>query len=470
MNYRKLMSNMAVAFSAQGVSLLASLAMSLVVPKLLGISQFGYWQLFVFYTSYSGFFHLGLNDGVYLIEGGNSRSTIDKKTLNSQFLIGSLWQMAIGIIITGAAFFITAQPERIFVLIAFSIYTILFNIQSYLGYVFQAMNETKLFSFASMLERTSFLVALLVLFLLGADDFRVYVILYITSKVLSLIYSLSHSADILTAGVYSLSESVWQAIESIKVGFGLMIANVADMLVLGVARAMVDNAWGIEVFGKVSFSLSMVNFFITFVSQASMVLFPALRQGSESERRSFYRGIRDAMEIAFPALYLLYFPMATALSLWLPQYANSMRYFALLLPVCVFNTKMDVCCTTYFKVLREERLLLKVNLITVLGSATLSAFGVYALGSLDCVLAGTVICILVRSLWSERHLDTKMGVDSTAVPIEEALLTGVFVLLALLMPSQVAFLGYFFTYVVYLVINRTFLDSLSTRVKSVFHN
>ena len=56
MNIRSLAGNAAVAFAAQGVSLLASVAMSLIVPKVLGVTTYGYWQLFVFYTSYSGLF------------------------------------------------------------------------------------------------------------------------------------------------------------------------------------------------------------------------------------------------------------------------------------------------------------------------------------------------------------------------------------------------------------------------------
>lgn len=219
-------------------------------------------------------------------------------------------------------------------------------------------------------------------------------------------------------------------------------------------RALVDNTWGIEAFGRVSFWLSMVNFFITFVSQASMVLFPALRQGTEEERRAFYRFVRDMMEVAFPAVYLLYFPIAWVLSLWLPQYADTMHYFAILLPVCVFDTKMNLCCTTYFKVLREERTLLKVNLCTLAGSIALCTISVYVIGSLDAVLLGTVACIVSRSLWSEWHLNAKIGVSATPAPIEEAVLTAAFVSLALCAPALVAVLGYLALYAAYLVLNR----------------
>ena len=176
------------------------------------------------------------------------------------------------------------------------------------------------------------------------------------------------------------------------------------------------------------------------------------------------------MEIAFPGMYLLYFPMATVLSLWLPQYADSMHYFALLIPVCVFNTKMDVCCTTFFKVLREERLLLRVNLIAVTVSAGFALIGIYALNSLEAVLLGAVACIVVRSLWSERHLDHSLGVQFSTIPVQEVLLTVVFVLLVLVAPGWCAVLGYALLYGLYLFANRKVVLSLAGQIRRVLAN
>lgn len=454
MNFRSLLGNAAAAFAAQGVSMLVSIIMSLLVPKVLGVTTYGYWQLFVFYVSYSGFFHLGLNDGVYLIEGGRTRSEIDKKLINSQFFVASVMQLGAGLLISLAGLLLADSSQRCFVLIAFALYTIMLNLSSYFGYVFQAMNETKLYSWMTVLERLTFLIPLLGMIFLGVGSFEPFVIAYLLSRACSLVYSLWKARDFLTAGTLSVLESINVAVDSIKVGFSLMAANIASMFILGVARGMVDAAWGIEVFGRVSFSLSIANFFIAFVSQASMVLFPALRQGSDNERKSFYRGIRDMMEIAFPFIYVLYFPMSWALSLWLPQYAESMGYFALLLPVCVFDSKMDVCCTTYFKVLREERILLKVNIVTVAVSAVLSAAGVYLLGSLEAVLVGAVAAIIGRAVWSELRLNKLMGIGGSLLPVEEILLTICFVILVFYMQPCVALALYIAIYAAYLFINR----------------
>lgn len=468
MNYRALAGNAVIAFAAQGISLGVSVAMSLLVPKVLGVETYGYWQLFVFYVGYSGFFHLGLNDGVYLVEGGKTRNEIDKKLVNSQFRVALALQLIVGLIVSLVGIILSDSSQRCFVVVSFALYTIMLNISAYFGYVFQAMNETRLYSFMSVLERLAFLVPLIVMIMLGVDSFEPFVAAYLLARSCSLIYSLWKARDFLVAGSFSMNESIKAAARSIKVGFSLMAANIASMLILGIARVVVDVTWGIEVFGRVSFALSMVNFFIIFVIQASMVLFPALRQGTEAERKAFYRGVRDMMEIAFPLVYLLYFPMAWALSLWLPQYADSMGYFALLLPVCVFDTKMDICCATYFKVLRKEKTLLKVNVVTVVVSAALSVAGAILLGSVKSVLVGSVSAIIGRSLWSEHRLNRLMGVSGSVVPAEEVLLTISFIVLALSEPTWLAVAAYTVLYAAYLFANRRTAFTLLQSTMRIF--
>lgn len=460
MNYRSLVGNTFIAFAAQGVSLVASLVMSLLVPKVLGLETYGYWQLFIFYASYSGFFHFGLNDGIYLLEGGVPREQIDKRRINAQFRIACAIQVIVvfGIMLFGAS--IANSNQRFFVIVAFSLYTALVNLSAYFGYVFQAMNETKLFSFMTMLERAVFLIPMVAMVVLRVQQFEPFVISYLFARACTVLYALWHARDFLRAGGLGVSESLGYAWANIKVGFSLMAANIASMLILGIARALIDSIWGIETFGKVSFALSMVNFFITFVSQASMVLFPALRQGTESEQRSFYKSVRDLMELIFPLVYVLYFPMVAILSAWLPQYAASMRYFAILLPICVFDAKMGICGTTFFKVLREEKALLWVNIGAMAFSAVSSAVGIFLLDSLDAVLFGSVVAIIGRSMWSERYLDARLSVAASRFAAQEVLLTLAFILAALTLPSLTAALSYACLYALYLVGNRNHLITL----------
>lgn len=469
LDIRLLAKNAVIAFAAQGLSLFVSVVMSLVVPRVLGVASYGYWQLFVFYASYSGFFHFGLNDGIYLIEGGKNRKEIDKHRIVSSLYFEIFQQLIVAAGVLAGTFFLAPEPDRAFVLSAFAAYTVVCNLSGLLGYVFQAMNETKLFSFSSMVDRFTFLVLMLFFVILGVTDFKVYVISYILSRSCCLAYCCYHAKDFLSARPLHLKNSIYDAFLNMKIGCSLMFANIADMLVLGVARALVDSAWGIEVFGKVSLSLSLVNFFITFVSQAAMVLFPALRQGTNEDRRKFYKTVRDTIELAFPGVYLLYFPMVWLLSLWLPQYSDSLRYFAVLLPICVFDTKMSICCTTYFKVLREERTLLVVNLMTVAVSTLLSLLGVFVLKSLDFVLLGVVVSIVLRSLWSERYLNKKLNVAASSMTVEEVFLTAAFIGFVLCVPAAFAIVGFLTLYFIYLFMNRSTLNGVTANFKNILH-
>lgn len=69
------------AFATNGCSFLISALSTLVIPRFIGITEYGYWQLYMFYVSYVGIFHLGWNDGIYLRYGGKQYDSLDKETL-----------------------------------------------------------------------------------------------------------------------------------------------------------------------------------------------------------------------------------------------------------------------------------------------------------------------------------------------------------------------------------------------------
>ena len=468
MNYRTLAINAGTAFLAQGVAMALSIIQTLLVPKLLGSTQYGYWQLFLFYQSYVGFAHLGLNDGIYLIKGGQPRDIIDKRSVNSQFTFGVLFQLVLAAIIVVVALGGGFGPDREFVIVCTGIFLVIQNAATYLMYILQAMNETRRSSYSTIVERLTFLVPLVVLLVVRYHSYQPFVISYIFSSVVQLAYCSWFCRDFFKAGLEPVRQAAGGAWGSIRVGFKLMVANIASQLVLGIARFAIDAAWGIDTFGELSLSLSLVNFFLAFVSQASMVLFPALRQVGLAEAKGFFVNVRDTMSLFFPLIYVLYYPMVWILSWWLPKYANSFVYFALLIPICVFDSKMNICCTTFFKVLRKEGTLLKVNVCTCAVSAVLTLLGVYGLGSIFWVIGGVVVAIVGRSLWSEARLTCELAVPSDrAITVGELALTVVFVATAFILPGFVALGCYCVAYAVFLFAFRSRAGELLRKMRRV---
>lgn len=451
MDFRKITGDMVTAFLSQGVSLLVSAATSLVVPKALGVTEFGYWQLFLFYSTYIGFFHFGLNDGVYLLNGGSLRNDVDKRDLNSQFIVGVVFQSLIAFAVVLLSSSLSLEGNRAFVIVAVSIYMVIYNALYYLGYMFQAFGETRLFSRAVLVSRVSFIIPLATLLLFGVSDYRFYVLGQIGSQCIALVWSMCKAKDVLNAGLLSLSSSVCLAFRSVRVGIKLMLSNIASSLVLGILRFVVDAKWGIEVFGQLSLSLSLVNFILAFVSQVGMVLFPALRRADRNELKKIFSYMQDVLALGMPACYGFVQPVIALLSLWLPAYKESLIYLIYLLPVCVFDAQMSILGTTYLKVLRGERALLLLNMGAVSVSAAGAVFGIGIFDSLEIGLLSVVLAIALRSIAAEAITATIMGIDwESPITLLEFALTIVYFLINTLTDGYVAFGLYLFIYAVFL--------------------
>ena len=361
MNPRKLISDLLTAFGAQGVSFACSVVTTLLVPKILGVEEFAYWQLFVFYTSYVGFFQLGLNDGVYLQHGGESRGTIDKGKIHGELKVGLGYQLIAALLIVVYGIIFETDGGRTFVIIAAASYLLLSNVTAFISYVFQAINETKVASCSTIVNRGFYLASLVTCILLRVEDFRIYLLFYMLAQAFSLTYCLWKGRFIFETKAMAFKLAIKETFVSMKVGIVLTFANISSMLIMGMARLVIDNVWGLSAFGEVSLSLSIVNFAISFITQASMVLFPALRTVDQNSERAYYGIIRDGLAVLLPVAVLFYAPLRWLVGVWLPQYYESLVYLAFLFPVCLFEVQSYLVVGTFLKVRNEPKVLLCVN-------------------------------------------------------------------------------------------------------------
>ncbi|HHL0971706.1 hypothetical protein CON42_16390 [Bacillus thuringiensis] len=449
----KIIKNIFYAFMAQGISLLLSITMSLIVPKFLGVEEYSYWQLYVFYVGYVGFFHLGLNDGIYLRLGGEKYEHINYSLVGTQFKLSMIFQsiFSCGVIVATSIFM--DDPNRRFILIFVAIYLVIANATLFMGYIFQAVNQTRIFSLSVIIDRTIVLASIMILIVFRVDDFKPFIIVYLASKLFGFIYCMYMGRKIISANWYCTRKSLQEMWINISVGIKLVLANISSMLILGNGRMIIDKIWGVTAFGKISLSLSLTNFFLVFISQVSMVLFPALRQVDEGRLKEIYFITRNILGLFLPIIFLGYIPMQYILGLWLPEYKESLQYLALLLPLCTFDGKMQLLCTTYFKVLREEKKLLFNNIFSMLLSIALCLIGGYVLKSMHFIVISLVVSIAVRSIISELYLAKLMNVNIIKSIIGEVTLVVIFMSCSWYLNSVMAFIIFTGVYIVYLIIN-----------------
>lgn len=401
--------NLFYAFGAQGLHFVQSLLWSILIPKLLGIEEFGYWQLFIFYTQYGGFLHLGLIDGIYLREGGKDYTKLDYSFLGYQLRMLSIWQLLImlpfvyiGIINTDSA--------RAYVILASCFFIYLSNIMVFLMYVLQAVNEIKAVSFGKIVMTLSFVISIIFLLSFKVTHFEPYILCYIISNIVCEIYYMIKSKEIIKS-IFAPSCHHYgnEMLYNIKTGIVLLLANICGMLILGYGRFLVDQTWGIKAFAVVSFAFMFVNFFMTFVMQASLVLFPELRRWNIEKVNIFYVKMRRVLSLCLPLVLLLYMPIFYFVQFWLPQYLESVKYLLYLMPLCVFDTKMNLFCNTLFKVYNHVRQLLLCNIIALFCSVCAISISIYYFDSLKAVIISMLLSIAVRSVVAEILLSKLVG-------------------------------------------------------------
>lgn len=467
MNTRKLGKDLLTAFGAQGVSFLASCVTTLLVPKILGVAEFAYWQLFVFYTSYVSFFQLGLNDGVNLQHGGESPSEINKGLIRSELHVGLGYQTVAALIIACYGIFLEGDSGRALVIIAAAVYLLLSNTAFYIAYVFQAMNETRIASYSTVINRSFYLASLVVCLLLRVESFFPYVLLYIAAQALSLCYCLWKFRGFLRAKTLALKDALRETALSIKLGFVLTIANITGSLIIGISRIVIDSVWGLSAFGEVSLSLSIVNFALTFISQVAMVAFPALRLAGRENEAHYYAQMRDLVGAILPTAFLFFAPIKWLVGVWLPQYNESLVYLAVLFPVCVFEAQADLVVVTFMKVRSEPKALFVLNL-TALGSCALAqAIALVIIRTPFSVIIASLVGVFVRYAAGVHYLGTRYQSRNVRLAVCTLAVSIIFMVSACMMELSACFVSCILLFAVHSFVNRTECEMLVEKVKQL---
>lgn len=418
--------NVSYAFAAQSVSLLVGCVTNLVLPRILGATDFSYWQLFCFYATYVPCLALGLNDGVYLRWGGKDRARMDLAALKSQLVVGMVLQAGLASLAGAAVLAAVGDPARKWVLLAVLAYFLVYSCHNYLGYLFQASNETDVYSRSLILNKLFYLAAQILLLALGAAGVFVLIPFYILSYGLALGYLLARIRPDFAGVTCSLTTGLAECRRSVRTGFSLMVSNICAMLVLGAGRQLIDLRWGVLAFGRVSFSLTLINFALTFISQLSMVLFPALRRAQDGQLAGVYQTMERRLDLLLPLIYLFYFPGRWLLTLWLPEYEESIAWLPLVLPICYFDCKMNLMGSTFFKVMNRQNQLLRINGATIGVSLALGLLGAYVFNSMEFVIGGMVTAVILRSTAADWAVRKALGIPDCRYRVQDIALAALF--------------------------------------------
>ena len=452
------------------VSFLISVLVIVVVPKLIGVEAYAYWQLYLFYTLYVGFLHFGWCDGIYLRYGGAEYNKLDRLLFHSQFYSLLALQILFAGFILCFAFFADMGVDRAFVIKMTAISMVGMNVRWMLLYLFQATNRIKEYANAILVERVFYLVLLILLLTVGVRNFKVIVWADVIGKYVSLFFAIYFCRDIIFSGFRGFKFSFSETKENIISGSSLMFSNIASMLIIGTIRFGIERFWDVETFGKVSLVLSISNMFMLFINAMGLVLYPVLRRTKEDSLPAIYTTVREFLMPILFFLLLMYYPLKEAMSIWLPKYSDSLQYMAFLFPVFLYEGKMALLINTYMKTLRKEKTLLRVNILVFVLSVISTLILTLVFKDLNLLVLSIIVLLIIRSVLLEFHLSKHLKISVFKDITGEVVLTMAFIMISWFVDSWYSVLAYALCLFVYFVLRRKYIMQSVVRVKSMMKN
>ncbi|MFC5703543.1 lipopolysaccharide biosynthesis protein [Cohnella faecalis] len=464
---KNIIKNFSYSFSANIITLIISLLSIIIIPKIIGVEEYGYWQIYMFYVSYLGFLYFGHADGVYLKYGGKEYKNLDKPLFVSQFWLLIAFEILISAVFIIYSLFFVDNKDRAFILLIVSINIVIILPKALLQFVLLATNRINENARSIMLERILYGVIVIALIVIGVRDYKVLVSVDLFAKIISFMVTIYYCKEIVRGKTASLKMGLLEAFDNVKVGINLMFSNIASRSIIGIVRFGIEKNWDVITFGKISLTLSVSNMLMLFINAVGTVLYPVLRTTAKEKLPIIYTQMRNALIISFLGMVVVYYPASSILSSWLPKYSESLIYMALLFPICLYESKMSMLVITYFNTLRKEKVMLKINLVILALAVITTCISIYLFDSLTLTVLSITILLAIRCVISEVIISKILKINLMSDIILELVMTIAFIVFAWYVGGTGGMACYLLLYLVYAYLKRKDIKELVLFVLSI---
>lgn len=461
----RIVSNISYSLCANIVSTLVSIIIVLLLPKLISVQTYGEWQLYIFYSFYLGFFHFGWLEGIYLRYGGYSFNEINKIKFSNQLYALVIFTIFIVVILyMGCDFIICSYKASIikFVILALLPTIIL----TYNSIVLQIGNEIKQYAKLIIFERVTFLILIFFYFIFHFKSSYYLFCIDLISKTLASLVGIYFIKKILILSKDRIGNIIKEVIENLNVGSKVFIANISGMLTLGIIRFGISQTWDLEIFAKISLAFSIINFFMIFINAISTALFPTLKRTTPEILKIFYLKLDKFATLVMLGSLMLYIPLKIFIMFWLPEYGESVEYLSVLLPICFFESKINLIINTYLKVFRKELTLLKINLGIVVFTLLSTYYSIIYIHDINLTIFFIFIIYMFKYFISKNAL---LKILNTSSNYYEYIFIIIFILTNNLdIAPGYSFCIYTIFYLMYVYINKIYIIDFCRILKNNF--
>lgn len=354
---RKIYDILSVLVSS-GVLLLSGILTNLIVPKIMGVVNYGYYKIFILYGTYIALTHMGIVDGILLKYGGKSLNKYDLILIRSYLRVLFYFSVAIAIVLIIIALYIFKGYIR-WIILFLGMQVIISNLFYYLQYLTQALMRFKTFSFFNILQALLNISSTTVIYILkkigylSILSYKIYIPIYLLIYSIILLGYLINLKDLVFGKVksfFQVNNDIWNLI---KIGFPVTVSYQIATLVFNIDNQFISMFFSTVIFGLYSFAYSMVSIVTTILNTLSTVIFPNLNRLNLDNAIKNYSKLIMLLLMLVYLMVMVYYPVEIIVKLFLPEYLESLIYFKIVIPGVGISSCISLIIFNYFKTLKK---------------------------------------------------------------------------------------------------------------------
>ena len=382
------------------MKLLAGVLVGFILPKIIGVTDYGYYKTFTLYASYTGLLHFGFADGIYLKCGGKKYDDLNKESFRAYSTFIILLETVITALFGLASLFFV-PGELKFMFLCLAAFTLSSNIVYYYQIISQITERFGELSLRNLIQ--SMLTILSILCLLGFYllrneplSYRIYTIIYVSITVLLTFWYIWTYRDI-TFG--KRDNSVFKSKELFvffKIGFPLLVANLCQSLILSIDRQFVNIFYDTDTYAVYAFAYNMLSLITTALAAISTVLYPILKKSSEESLKTVYSWLIGIISIIVSACMLAFFPLCLFVDWFLPKYLGSLTIFRIILPGLIVSSSITLIMHNYYKAINKEGLFFIKSICILILSIAANLIAYFVFKTTEAI---SIASVLVMFAW-----------------------------------------------------------------------
>ena len=399
-NAKKFAKNFTMVLISNILSLLTGILSGFIIPKILGVTDYGYYKTFTLYVSYIGLFHFGFIDGIYLYYAGRKYDSFNKESFRTftRFLI--LMQLLVTFIVTIIAMFFIGN-ELCIILLLVGLDIIAVNVTTYYEFISQISMRFKKVSLRGIIRSSIKIISVCILFVLYkfcsiSIAYYVYAAIVIIVNYLLCFWYIFTYRDITFGKASKFKDEKSKIIYFFKLGIPLLISNLIGQFIFVVDQQTVNILFDTDTYSNYAFAYSLINLITVATSAVSVVIYPTLKNMDKKKVTENYSFINSILLIFISLAFACYFILVPFVNYYLPEYNLSLTTFRIILPGVLISSSISVIKYNCYKKFNLINNYLFKSLFVLIVAIIADLIVYFIIGTTNSI---SIVSIFVLFLW-----------------------------------------------------------------------